>query len=175
MAVGTYANHAGTVVLGKALKWNGRTWRDTIPPSLAQNAGLAMISCPSASSCLAVGQNAVAWDGSAWRQLAAPAALWVRDLSCPRPDSCMLAGGQGYGSSPASAQAWDGRTWRRLRPAQPGKSARALFGVSCWRRSACMAVGSYSTMPTSPSGDTLTLAEQWNGTAWRVRSTPSPG
>jgi hypothetical protein len=174
MAVGTYTNHAGTVVLGKALKWNGRTWRDTIPQSLAQNAGLAMISCPSASSCLAVGQNAIAWDGSSWRQLAAPAALWVRGLSCPRPHSCMLVGGQGYGSSPASAQAWDGRTWRRLRPAQPGKSARVLFSVSCWRRPACMAVGSYSTMPTSPSGDALTLAERWNGTTWRVRSTPSP-
>jgi hypothetical protein len=174
MAVGTYTNHAGTVVLGKALKWNGRTWRDTIPQSLAQNAGLATISCPSASSCLAVGQNAMAWDGSSWRQLAAPAALWVRGLSCPRPHSCMLVGGQGFGASPASAQAWDGRTWRRLRPAQPGKSARVLFSVSCWRRPACMAVGSYSTMPTSPSGDALTLAEQWNGTTWRVRSTPSP-
>jgi hypothetical protein len=174
MAAGTYTNHAGTVVLGKALKWNGRTWRDTIPQSLAQNAGLAMISCPSASSCLAVGQqNAIAWDGSSWRQLAAPAALLVRGLSCPRPRSCMLVGGQGYGASPVSAQAWDGRTWRRLRPAQPGKSARVLFSVSCWRRPACMAVGSYSTMPT-PFGDALTLAEQWNGTTWRVRSTPSP-
>ena len=173
MAVGTYTNHAGTVVLGKALKWNGSTWRDTLPQSLAQNTSLAMISCPGASSCLAAGQNAIAWDGSSWRQLATPAALWVRSLSCPRPDSCMLVGGQGYGLSPASAQAWDGRTWRRLRPAQPGQSARVLFSVSCWRRPACMAVGSYSTMPTSPSGDALTLAERWNGTAWQVRSTPA--
>lgn len=174
MVVGTYTNHAGTVVLGKALKWNGRTWRNTIPRSLAQNTDLAMVSCPSASSCLAVGQNAIAWDGSSWRQLATPAALWVRSLSCPRAHSCMLVGGQGYGSRPASAQAWDGRTWRRLRPAQPGKSARVLFSVSCWRRRACMAVGSYSTMPTSSSADALTLAERWNGTAWRVLSTPSP-
>ncbi len=174
MAVGTYTNHAGTVVLGKALKWNGRTWRNTIPPTLAQNTVLTTVSCSSASSCLAVGQNAIAWNGSSWRQLAAPAALWVRSLSCPGPHSCMLVGGQGYGSSPASAQAWDGRTWRRLRPAQPGKSARVLFSVSCWRSPACMAVGSYSTMPTSPSGNALTLAERWNGTAWRVRSTPSP-
>jgi hypothetical protein len=174
MAVGTYTNHAGTVVLGKALKWNGRTWRNTIPPSLAQNAGLAMISCPGASSCLAVGQNAIAWDGNSWRQMATPAALSVRGLSCPRPHSCMLAGGQGYGPGPASAQAWAGRTWQRLKPAQPGKSGRVLFSVSCWRRPACMAVGGYSTMPTSPSGDALTLAERWNGTTWRVRSTPSP-
>jgi hypothetical protein len=174
MAVGTYTNHAGTVVQGKALKWNGRTWRNTIPRSLAQNTDLAMISCPGTSSCLAVGQKAIAWNGSSWRQLAAPAALWVRSLSCPRPHRCMLVGGQGYGSHPATAQAWNGTTWRRLRPVQPGKSARVLFSVSCWRRTACMAVGSYSTMPTSSSGDALTLAERWNGTAWRVRSTPSP-
>jgi hypothetical protein len=175
MAVGTYTNHAGTVVLGKALKWNGRTWRNTIPQSLAQNAGLTMVSCPGASSCLAAGpQNAIAWDGSSWRQLAAPAALFVRGLSCPRTNSCMLVGGQGYGLRPASAQAWDGTMWRRLRPVQPGKSARVLYSVSCWRGPACMAVGSYSTMPTSPNGNALTLAEQWNGTTWQVRSTPSP-
>jgi hypothetical protein len=174
MAVGTYTNHAGTVVLGKALKWNGRTWRNTIPRSLAQNTDLAMISCPGTSSCLAVGQKALAWDGSSWRQVAAPAPLWVRSLSCPRTHNCMLVGGQGYGSHPASAQAWNGRTWRRLRPVQPGKSARVLYSVSCWRRTACMAVGSYSTMPTSSSGNALTLAERWNGTAWRVQVTPSP-
>jgi hypothetical protein len=174
MAVGTYTNHAGTVVLGKALQWNGRTWRDTIPPPLAQNAPLTTVSCSGASSCVAVGQNAIAWNGSSWRPLAAPAALVVRSLSCPGPHSCMLVGGQGYGLRPASAQAWNGRTWRRLRPAQPGKSARVLFSVSCWRSPACMAVGSYSTMPTSVSGNALTLAERWNGTAWRVRSTPSP-
>jgi hypothetical protein len=177
MAVGTDTNHAGNVVLGTALQWNGATWRDTIPASLAHNAGLATISCPGASSCLAIGQNipnTLTWDGSSWRQRAAPAALWARGLSCPRPHRCMLVGGQGYGSSPASAQAWNGSTWRQLTPAQPGKSARVLFSVSCWRGSACMAVGSYSTMPTSPAPNTLTLAEQWNGTTWQVRSTPSP-
>jgi hypothetical protein len=178
MAVGTDTNHAGSVVVGTALTWNGTTWRDTIPASLAKNAGLATISCPSPSNCLATGQNvppnAIAWDGSSWQQLAAPAALWVRGLSCPRPDSCMLVGGQGYGSHPASAQAWNGSTWRQLTPVQPGKSARVLSSVSCWRGPACMAVGSYSTMPTSPVGNALTLAEQWNGTTWQVRSTPSP-
>jgi hypothetical protein len=181
MAVGTYANHDGTVILSKALRWNGRTWRDTNPPSPGQNAGLSLVSCPSASSCIAIGQNgpcdcalAIVWDGISWRQLAAtPAFLSMNDLSCPRADSCVVVGGQGYGPSPASAQAWDGRTWRRLRPAEPGESARVLFAVSCWRASGCMAVGLYST-ESAPFGAELTLAEQWNGTTWRVRKTPSP-
>jgi len=174
MAVGTYTNHAGTVVMGKALKWNGKTWRNTLPRSLAQNTELAVVSCPDTSSCLAVGQNALAWNGSSWRQLATPPLRGDRSLSCPRPHSCMLVGGQGYGTRPTSAQAWNGRTWRRLRPVQPGKSGRIFFSVSCWRKLACMAVGSYSTMPPSPSNNALTLAERWNGTTWRVQSTPSP-
>jgi hypothetical protein len=169
MAVGTYGNVHDGSVQGKALRWNGRTWRDTSPPST----GLAMVSCASTSSCLAIGDNAIAWSGSSWRQVAAPAALWLRDLSCPRPGSCVLVGGQGIGASPASAQAWNGRTWRLLRPVEAGESGRVLFNVSCWRASACMAVGLYST-ESSLLGDEFTLAEQWNGTTWRVRRTPSP-
>src|SRR5258707_6191390 len=39
MAVGTYANHAGTAALSKALRWNGNTCRHTNPPGPGQSAG----------------------------------------------------------------------------------------------------------------------------------------
>jgi hypothetical protein len=38
-----------------------------------------------------------------------------------------------------------------------------------------MAAGSYSTAAAFSVGAQLTLAEQWNGKAWLVRKTPSPG
>src|SRR5215831_1154613 len=47
-----------------------------------------------------------------------------------------------------------------------------LFWVSCPAANSCMAVGTY----TNPSGTGVTLAEQWNGSKWRIQPTPSlPG
>ena len=45
----------------------------------------------------------------------------------------------------------------------------SLNGVSCLSVSFCMAVGDYE----GGTGD-LNLAEQWNGTAWSIVSTPNP-
>lgn len=45
-----------------------------------------------------------------------------------------------------------------------------LLAVSCTSPSACVAVGS----ATNSGGTQVTLAERWNGTSWKVRSTPDP-
>jgi hypothetical protein len=46
----------------------------------------------------------------------------------------------------------------------------SLLGVSCARASACTAVGSY----VKKSGLGATLAEDWNGSAWKARAAPNP-
>ena len=51
-----------------------------------------------------------------------------------------------------------------------GGQALTLDGVSCTSGSFCTAVGSYFSMRGGP----LTLAETWNGTAWRFQPTPNP-
>ena len=66
---------------------------------------------------------------------------------------------------------WNGATWRFVPMATPtGGQVLTLDGVSCTTASSCTAVGSYF----SPVGGPLTLAEAWNGTAWRVQATPNP-
>src|SRR5215471_17246798 len=45
-----------------------------------------------------------------------------------------------------------------------------LFWVSCPAANSCMAVGTY----TKASGAGVTLAEQWNGSKWRILPIPSP-
>src|SRR5215470_13204765 len=45
-----------------------------------------------------------------------------------------------------------------------------LFWVSCPAANSCIAVGTY----TQASGAGVTLAEQWNGSAWRIQPVPSP-
>ena len=54
--------------------------------------------------------------------------------------------------------------------APAGAQALALNGVSCTSASACAAVGSYFSMGNGP----LTLAETWNGSAWRFQPSPNP-
>jgi hypothetical protein len=45
----------------------------------------------------------------------------------------------------------------------------SLNWVSCSSATACTAVGEAST---SVSGNHVTLAERWNGTAWAIQPTP---
>jgi hypothetical protein len=45
-----------------------------------------------------------------------------------------------------------------------------LLGVSCTSSTACIAVGYYK----NSSEVVVPLAERWNGTEWKVQSTPNP-
>ena len=54
---------------------------------------------------------------------------------------------------------------------QPARRARGKppAGVSCTSATACTAVGYDASV-----GTTVTLAERWNGTSWKIQSTPNP-
>lgn len=67
-----------------------------------------------------------------------------------------------YGPTLAALAIWAGV----LGGAQAAGAAQ-LAAVSCPRARSCTAVGSHGTTQA-------TLAESWNGTAWRVRPTPNP-
>lgn len=69
------------------------------------------------------------------------------------------------------AEAWNGTSWRIVPTPTLTHTGASLNGVSCTSPVSCMAVGSEGT----PRNSTLfTLAEQWNGTAWDVVTTPAP-
>jgi hypothetical protein len=53
--------------------------------------------------------------------------------------------------------------------AAPAPVQGTLNSVSCTATTACVAVGSYVN-----AGNTVTLAERWNGTAWTKQATPNP-
>jgi hypothetical protein len=53
--------------------------------------------------------------------------------------------------------------------AAPPPVQGTLSSVSCTATTACVAVGSYVN-----DGDTVALAERWNGTAWTNQATPNP-
>jgi hypothetical protein len=122
-------------------------------------------------------------------QAAAPAGGWTRqtlpnvgatafgssleDISCTSPTSCVAVGDvrRRPVESVPLAERWNGLRWTIEQTASPtGASYGELDGVSCTSRRACIAVGSY----VNRAGNTVTLAERWNGSSWRIQATPNP-
>ena len=177
-AVGEYFS-PGQRELALAERWSGGQWRlqqFPRPPATAHGSELSGVSCPAAGSCFATGSYftkagsaafTAAWDGTRWRVQPAPGPAGAGHLfgvSCTSPSACVAVGDHG-------TAVWNGTSWRYVAMAvPPGAEAPALNGVSCTSASACAAVGSYF----STAGGPLTLAETWNGTAWRVQAQPQP-
>ena len=70
------------------------------------------------------------------------------------------------------AEAWDGSNWKiQPTPNPAGATGSQLNGVSCTSPSACTAVGYYF----NSGGDAVTLAERWDGSSWKIQTTPSNG
>jgi hypothetical protein len=177
-AVGEYFS-AGQRDLALAERWSGGHWRlqqIPRPPKTARGSTLSGVSCPAADRCFASGWYftasgsaafAASWDGTRWRVQPMPGPArsgHLLGVSCGSPAACVAVGDKG-------TEVWNGTAWRYLALARPaGAQATALNGVSCTSASFCTAVGDYF----SPSAGPLTLAETWNGTAWRVRPSPSP-
>jgi hypothetical protein len=96
----------------------------------------------------------------------------LNGVSCSSETACIAVGGSPASPGFAFAARWNGAKWEPLPMSQPaGATSSTLSGVSCSSASACTAVGSY----TNGSGQVLTLAERWDGTAWTMQPTPSPG
>ena len=177
-AVGQYFT-AGQRELALAGRWSGGQWRLQAfprPPATAQGSELSGVSCPAAGTCFATGWYftksgtaafTAAWNGIRWQVHPAPGPAHTGHLmgvSCSAPRACVAVGDHG-------TVVWNGTSWRYVAVAAPaGSEALALNGVSCTSASACAAVGSYF----SAVGGPLTLAETWNGTAWRFRPSPNP-
>ncbi|MGO9343754.1 MAG: hypothetical protein ACLP6E_14745 [Acidimicrobiales bacterium] len=61
--------------------------------------------------------------------------------------------------------------WKILPTPNEGTGDNRLGGVSCHSLNACVSVGYY----LDSSGNSQTLAESWNGTAWTLTSSPNKG
>src|SRR6516165_10463829 len=75
----------------------------------------------------------------------------------------------GAAAIPASASV-PAQGWSVTPSPNPLIPTGQLFWVSCPAANSCMAVGTY----TKASGAGVPLAEQWNGSKWRIQPIPSP-
>jgi hypothetical protein len=173
-------------------RWNGTSWAAQSPANVvgAAPSVLSATSCTASTSCLAVGDYsnpaigqqlslAERWNGSAWSVLVVPAVSGatsssLTDVSCTAATACTAVGSyytSTYVSMPV-AERFNGTAWSIQTLAAPSNAQNiTLRGVSCSSATACTAVGSYTSTSTFHS---VPLAEQWNGSAWKLQTIPQP-
>src|SRR6266702_1955220 len=98
------------------------------------------------------------------RSVAAPAVAG-RAAACLATAAAIIL--TGASAAPAGALAGG---WSVTPSPNPRVPTGQLFWVSCPTADSCMAVGTY----VKTSGEGVNLAEQWNGTSWRILPTPNP-
>jgi hypothetical protein len=141
------------------------------------------VSCTSGRSCMAVGytlsphEQAIIerWDGKTWSLQTTPqpaASTRLLGVSCSNARACTAVGyQQGTGNTRPLAESWNGNRWQVQAVPLPHGGPGGMFdAVSCTSRRACTATGTYF----NPRPGGTTLAERWNGKAWRVEPTPTP-
>jgi hypothetical protein len=186
----------GTVsgkVAAVAERWNGKTWAvETTAKTADVNAPFLALSCASGSSCAAVGYQqktdtsanqpfAEKWNGKTWavQKLPLPSGSpggTLNAVSCSSAAACTATGSSDTTgkTAPALAERWNGKTWSIQATPNPSGLGSSYFnatlvGVSCASASACTAIGAYS-----PGGTNAYYAEVWNGTGWKLQTTPKP-
>ena len=192
IAVGSYSRPAA---LATAERWNGTSWaiQPTPDPADDQFSQLSGVSCVSASACTAVGSYlgiaghfvslAERWNGTSWVIEPTPnppdalpnlvAGPSLSGVSCVSASLCTAVGSYlGIAGHPVSlAERWNGASWViQPTPNPAGAFFTGLSGVSCASASACTAVGVY----TNSAGNSVPLAERWDGTTWVIEPTTNP-
>ncbi len=166
--------------------WDGTSWSAVPSPSPgSQSDHLSGVACTSSTSCVAVGDDTSAggpvqtlaelWDGSSWSVVPSPTPDPAGDslaaVSCPDATDCYAVGTDGNNAT-TLVEYWDGSSWSVVpTPTPDGSVVDTLDGVSCPSAANCTAVGLTSGL----SGPGQTLVESWDGTAWSVVPSPSPG
>jgi hypothetical protein len=174
LATGTILTASSTLGPPLAESWNGSSWTMLSIPNPPNSAGteLTGLSCASATSCVAVGEEfpvlgpvtqamAESWDGSTWTVQPVPVSgggsvnSALSGVSCVSATSCTAVGRYTIG---ALAEYWNGSGWRQQQTTHPA-AHNQLAGVSCLFARSCTAVG-LIRRPGVDQGPLKPLAEQ---------------
>lgn len=165
------------------------TWQIQKSPNVALPSGqINAMSCISADACAAVGYTRNAsgiyvplietWNGTSWQRQKTPRpagdpAPGLNGVSCVSADFCEAVGvsNETAGNGAVGfAERWNGTSWKlQAVPSPAGAAMVAPKAVSCASAGFCEAVGSY----LNGSNGLQSLAEKWNGTTWRLQSSPN--
>jgi hypothetical protein len=138
------------------IKWEAKALSAPVGTKAAQLTG---VSCPLSGivlECMATGSSVLTtgaassfisrWDGTAWKQQAAPSVQELNGISCVSMSNCVAVGSYlKTGVSQAFAAYWNGALWQAQLPPNP-EGAKGVFvnRVSCESSlETCTAVGYY--------------------------------
>jgi hypothetical protein len=165
--------------------WNGHAWK-VHPSANPAPSVLLGVAATSASNAWAVGFHSSApliehWNGHAWK---------VQPSACPASaDTCELTAVAATSASNAWAvgtehdrtaggvnlmliEHWDGHAWKvQTSPNPPSDDGGGLTGVAATSATNAWAVGSYQRHGVGA----VTFIERWNGSTWKIQSSPNPG
>jgi len=162
------------------LHYDGTSWTQKPNPHDSDGTFLDAVYGRTAGDAWAGGRNfpnngrghalMMRWDGTAWTPSSLPAAVSGdgTDISSISADSATDAWAVAQLSFSSALLHWTGTQWTTAVTSPAGTyftSVTALSPTSAW------VVGSTSTS----GGHAQTLTEHWDGTDWRVLSSPSPG
>jgi hypothetical protein len=194
-AVGSYID-GNDVYRPLIVRWDGTEWSVVPGPDTPlSNTSLTAIAAISENDVWAVGSlyNAdlqrgetlsIHWDGVAWEVIPTPHVGASKDdnsfssVAGTGPNDVWAVGSIFHNpfSSTTSTliMKWDGTEWSAVSSPSPGKQFNSLTGVTALAPDDAWAVGYYSDGPFG-SYHMATLVEKWDGSAWNVVFSPSPG
>jgi hypothetical protein len=168
--------------------FNGRVWRIAPAPSVPPNSILVGVSCPSVSSCVAVGYTtrsltngygeespfAESLNDNVWSVMAPPSSPGTSSglsaVSCSTPAMCVAVGNLAPQTSPSATtpliEVLDRDRWSPAQLPAVAQGRGILYDVACTPDGPCVAVGSTEAHRTS--GAALVLSSR--GASWQPNS-----
>ena len=182
--VGSYYN--GTAYQTLVEHWNGKAWKvqkSPDPGGSSEHNFLQSVAATSATNAWAVGYyyNGTAyqtlvehWNGKAWKVVKSPdpgGSSAYSQLYGVAATSATNAWAVGETGTATLVEHWRGKTWR----VQKSPSPDTYFGSQLYKVAATSPTNAWAVGYWASSGGYLTLVEHWNGNAWRVQKSPTPG
>ena len=126
--VTTGADQGGTTSTLFTSRWNGQHWTVTKLPGTYRYTvwyygGPSSLSCPTATSCVAVGGKskntdlALIWNGHSWRVTKAGSPGGILEVSCASARQCVATGQPR--TTTTLAKLWNGGTWKSIKTINP--------------------------------------------------------
>ncbi len=132
-------------------------------------AGAAGSAAAQQSTAMAAAGSAA---GSAIPQPGGKLGAQLQSVRCTSSSNCWAVGMERRLSE---ALHWNGQQWIQVSTPSPGTFSTNLESVACTSADNCWAAGIASDGTQADPSPALTVALHWNGSAWSVVPTPSPG
>jgi hypothetical protein len=167
-------------------QWDGVSFTSPSPPlpAGATSARLESVSCPTATTCMAVGLYSTsgasnttpfadAWAGGHWLLVPVPGVGALLGVSCTSPTMCVAVGSTATSGGQAQAFEWNGQSFSPvvIPPALLDEDSE-LQSVSCSTPVDCTAVGLADYFNTTILRAPVAIAERLSVFGWTLSTAP---